>query len=112
MPAPDPPSPTFELDSISDQSDLSDPDAPLLGATSQDNGPSTPQKRLPRWLLPPPQSRLQSVLLAVWAVVRAVPSRLVTLLRRPLRWRRRYIILLVALPTLYVGIADQGNSVT
>ncbi|KAG5967297.1 hypothetical protein E4U58_002204 [Claviceps cyperi] len=104
MPTPDPPSPTFELDSISDQSDLSDPDAPLLGATSSDHGPSTPQKRLPRWLLPPPQSRLQSVLLAVWAVVRAVPPRLVTLLRRPLRWRRRYIIVLVALPTLYILI--------
>ncbi|KAG5924522.1 hypothetical protein E4U61_000080 [Claviceps capensis] len=104
MPAPDPPFPTFELDSISDQSDLSDPDAPLLGAISPDHGSSTPQKRLPRWLLPPPQSRLQSVLLAGWAVVRAVPSRLVTLLRRPLRWRRRYIILLVALPTLYILI--------
>ncbi|KAG6090403.1 hypothetical protein E4U15_005983 [Claviceps sp. LM218 group G6] len=107
MLAPDPPSPTFELDSISDQSDqsdLSDPDAPLIGATSPDHGPSTPQQRLPRWLLPPPQSRLQNVLLAAWAVVRAVPSRVVTLLRRPLRWRRRYIILLVALPTLYILI--------
>ncbi|KAG6045343.1 hypothetical protein E4U39_002447 [Claviceps sp. Clav50 group G5] len=104
MPVPDPSSPTFELDSISDQSDLSDPDAPLLGATSPDHGPSAPQKRLPRWLLPPPQSRLQNVLLAVWAVVRAVPSRLVALLRRPLLWRRRYIILLVALPTLYILI--------
>ncbi|KAG5946512.1 hypothetical protein E4U59_003737 [Claviceps monticola] len=104
MPAPDPPFPTFELDFISDQSDLSDPDAPLLGSISPDHGSSTPQKRLPRWLLPPPQSRLQGVLLAGWAVVRAVPSRLVTLLRRPLRWWRRYIILLVALPTLYILI--------
>ncbi|KAG5952032.1 hypothetical protein E4U53_001755 [Claviceps sorghi] len=102
MAASDAAAPNVPLDRLDAPAELdapSDPDAPLLGATSrkprQSHAAQDGAQRLPKWLLPP-QSRLQRVLQATWALVQALASRFLHVLRR-----RRYVVL-VLLPTLYV----------
>lgn len=88
MPAAASPTPTLELDS------LSDPDTPLLRPTC----PEPHQRdRLPNWLFPP-QSRFQRFCRTIFSVLRFFLSPFLILLRPRLTWR--YILLVI--PSLYI----------